>query len=67
VKRALYKVALYEAFAQHCIAVAAFVVDRKHAIIYFEYSDVVIQWCHGNACTFKQISLCGYINPIAHD
>jgi hypothetical protein len=42
VKRALYKVALNKSFAQFGIAMTAFIVDGKHALIYFENSDIVI-------------------------
>jgi hypothetical protein len=67
VKRALHMIAFYKTIAQFGVSVAAFIVDCIHALLQFKDSDVMILRCDGNASTFKQIGLCGHVNPVAHD
>ena len=55
-----------ETIAQFGVAVAAFIVDCIHALLQFKDSDVMILRCDGNASTFKQIGLCGHVNPVVH-
>jgi hypothetical protein len=64
---ALYKIAFYKTIAQFGVAMGALVVDGKHTIVYFENGNVVMGRHHTNASTLKQVSLCGHVNPVAHD
>jgi hypothetical protein len=66
-KRALYKIAFDKTVAQLGIAVSAIIVDGKNAVVDFENGDVMTVRRDINACTFKQICLSGYVNPVAHD
>jgi hypothetical protein len=43
------------------------VVDGKHTVVDFENGNVVMGKHHTHANTLKQVSLCGHVNPVAHD
>ena len=63
----LHMIAFHKAVAQLGIAVAAIVVDGEHTLLQFEDGDVMILRGDCNASPFKQVGLCGHVNPVAHD
>jgi hypothetical protein len=67
VKGTLYKVAFHKTITQLGIAMATFIVDGEHAIVYFEHSDIQVEGGYCNTSTLKQIGLSRYVNPVAHD
>jgi hypothetical protein len=67
VEGTLHMIALYKPIAQFGIAVAAFVVDGINALRQFKDSDIMVLRRHSKAYAFKQISLCGHVNPVVHD
>jgi hypothetical protein len=63
----LHKITFNKAIAQFGVAMGTLVVDGKHTVVDFENGNVMMGRHHTHTNTLKQVSLCGHVNPVAHD